>query len=303
MKLPTILIAATLMLGGASALPLSLPTCDIPALQILCVRVGGVIVGDTTVGTAHGSTEAEFNNGTYVFQGTVTADEGGRIEIILADVAFSGSGTPVHVLAGGTLVIDASTLVGTPATLPTIVVEEGGTVVVLQSAFSAVTLEVRTDDADFGGTGDYSEYTLGAPALRLVGFNGRVPGGHFRNNTVGIEITGGAPTLEDIYMITNEVGIDAADTTLTASRIDIFEITGVGLRAIRSAGTMQSMAFADRVMPPTTGLDIRDTSATMFLTSSHVHHLGTGLFTCNASVSLAANDFHDNLEDFADCTS
>ncbi|HET6404573.1 MAG TPA: hypothetical protein VFH78_07990 [Candidatus Thermoplasmatota archaeon] len=286
----TAILISVMLVGLAGAAPV--PTVSTCALggPIPCVTLvlGDVIVGD-------GQTE-RYNNGTYVFHGNVTVQSGGLVEMILSDVSFSGA-QPLRVEAGGTIVIDGSSLSGSAGDVTAVLqLDAGANVQVVGSNFTYLTLSLASNDALVEG----NYFQLGAPAVRLTDFSGTFRENTFQANLVGLNATGGAPTLEDLTFHGDTLALQLHAVDCVLRHLALLDVHD-GVLLTWSRCTMTNMQLNDQSLPPTRGLDIRDGVGPIEVAHNSISRFGTGIHYCNADVNMHDNSFAGNGQDVSSC--
>lgn len=290
---PFAILVALALAGSAAAttLPAS-PACGDPQLQALCVRI---VIGDIVVLSGQ---EEELNNGTYAIEGSITVEDGGRVEIILSDVALGSEDEPIHVKAGGTLVISNSTLTAAPGGAPPVIrLDPGAKVEIYESAFTGTELIIASDDV----VTHQNTFAQGSPAVRLVDVTGEFRGHNdFRDNAVGVNVTRGSPHLKDLVFDRDAQAIELWSTSADLSLITMRDVLN-GVRAVNSQGTYMNMALDDRTLPPDVGFLIVGTSSTTTIRDNEIAQFGIGIRCEDADVILQDNDFAENGQDVVGC--
>ena len=283
-------VSICLLVGTAVAAPLPpITTCGIGE-PVPCVTV---VVGDIVVGD--GETE-QYNNGTYAFQGNVTVESGGVVEMILSDVSFADD-APVHVQAGGTIVIDGSSLTGTPtAATPVIQLDPGAQVTIVGSNFTYLTLSLASNDA----TVEYNNFEFGAPAVRLTDYDGEFRENDFQNNVEGINATGGTPTFTGLDFNGDSMAIRLDGVQCVIEHTDMTNVLD-GVSITGGACFMTSMRIDDQSFPPDIGFEIIDGVGQSEISFNDISNFGVGIYYCNADVNIHDNSFSGNGQDVVSC--
>lgn len=293
MRAATTLLALMLVGTAAAANLADPPTCTTPGLEPLCVRI---ILGDITVDGTTGP--AHFNNDSYVIQGDIVVNSGGRVEIIGSRIQWADQDEPIVVNAGGTLVIEDATLNGVADGSPPVIrVNAGATLVVLDSTITSMTLHIATDDADV----QWSGFNQGNPGVRLFQSNAKLAHVDFADNTVGLNVTGGAPDLSILTFLRDQMGIQLY---MTQADLDDIVMTSVanGLISTQSAGTYNRMNMQDNSLPPDVGVDIVSPSGNINFYNNDISRFGIGMrCTGGGTASQEGNNIHDNLAGNAVC--
>lgn len=268
------------------------PACDIPVLSIVCITI---VLGDIVVLNGQ---EEEFNNGTYVFQGTVTVQDGGRLEIINANAAFSEQGAVIHVQSGGEAVIEGSIVTSVPdGDLPVIQLEAGSIATVTETAFSAINVVIETQDlTTFANT-----FRLGNPAVTLNGFDGTFEQQTFDRNDIGLQVNGGSPQLQVLEFTSNTFGINLDNTSADLDIIRMTDIQEVGIKSFFSQGSYQTMNLQDSAGPPV-GMILGHTTNTVYVDDAFFQDLAIGIFTCDADTQYSGLTFSNVDQSFVDCS-
>lgn len=289
-----IVLLLTLFLGNALATP-SLPsgvtTCglDLP-LPCAAVFLGDIIVFP-------GQTQ-EYNDGTYTFQGNITVEPNGTLIMDGSQISF-GDESPVHVKAGGTIVIEASSLQGSAtegAHTPIIRLDAGAIVTIVGADFTALTVSLASDDATLHD----NSFQLGFPAIALDGFDGEIYETFFQNNIEGINATGGTPTFHDLEFIGDALGINLDQAQCTMELIEMRDVQN-GIRIQQGACTMTTFALDDQSLPPDVGVRVIDGVGQSTLSLSDIREFGTGVYYCNATIVMSDNTFSGNGQDVDSC--
>lgn len=290
-----ILVSICMLLGTAVAAPL--PVQEIGTCMVIELPACfGIVIGDVIV---HEGETAPYNNGTYTFHGNVTVESGGLVEMILSEITFADE-SPVHVQAGGTIVIDSSRLRGSAtegAHTPILQLDAGAIVTIVSSDFTALTVAIASDNATMRD----NSFQLGFPALLLTDFDGELSETSFQNNIEAINATGGAPTIHDVRFLGDALAIslDRVDCVIR----DIVQMEDVqdGIRITNGACLMTSIALNDRSLPPDIGIEIINGVGQSTISFNSIDDFGTGVYYCNATVVMHDNTFSGNGQDVVGC--
>lgn len=289
----TLLVASPLV-----ALPLaaSAPASGNEGLLNACLRSSATrpcehagVIPDTFVGA---NESRSYSEGNYRNEGTVTVGPGGEVEVKNATITHGSSSGGFVVLAGGTLVIQDSTLTTDTKSCFQVIAEAGST---LDMRWSTVAggcgVEVETTQA-IVDENLLREIPL---ALRLTGTNITVAGNEFLNNTISINQTDGEPTLTQNTFDGGEVCVQNWLTHPTIVN-NVFRGCHVGIHHHRSHSVLSFNDMEDRSVPPGGGIVVQDTNSPV-IEGNLIRNYGTGIIVINARAWIRNNTIADNVLD------